>query len=165
MRTAEAGPIGRLGRWTATHFGVVLGIWLVIAVGLGFFAPKAEHALSGAGWEATGSESVEARDVVAREFQGLGGSAMMVVLTSKTATIDDPAYQQAIADVGLQAQTRQRGNATVVNHQAGTQRVLGQTKAGLQLWKQRPGAALNFVAGVGTQTQPVWQMPLAARLH
>ena len=29
--------------------------WVVVAVGLGFFAPRVEHALSGAGWEATGS--------------------------------------------------------------------------------------------------------------
>ena len=97
--TPVLGPIGRLGYWSATHRKLVAVIWLVAAVALGFFAPKAEHALSGAGWEATGSQSVEARDVVAREFQGLGGSAMMVVLTSKTQTVDSPAYQQAIADV------------------------------------------------------------------
>ena len=52
----KVGPIGRLGRWTTEHFRIVAIIWLVIAIGLGFFAPRAEHALSGAGWEATGSE-------------------------------------------------------------------------------------------------------------
>lgn len=56
------GPIGRLGRYTATNFRLVAIIWLVIAVGLGFFAPRVEHALSGAGWEATGSESVSPRN-------------------------------------------------------------------------------------------------------
>ena len=84
VATPTLGPIGRLGYWSATHRKLVAVIWLVAAVGLGFFAPQAERALSGAGWEATGSQSVEARDVVAKEFQGLGGSAMMVVLTSKT---------------------------------------------------------------------------------
>ena len=44
--------------YTATHFRVVLIAWLVIAVVLGFFAPRVETALSGAGWETTGSESV-----------------------------------------------------------------------------------------------------------
>ena len=58
----SVGPIGRLGAWTATHFRVVALAWVVIVVGLGFFAPKVEKALSGAGWEASGSESVEARD-------------------------------------------------------------------------------------------------------
>ncbi len=52
------GPIGRLGHYTATHFRTVAIAWALVAVVLGFFAPKVEHALSGAGWEATGSESV-----------------------------------------------------------------------------------------------------------
>lgn len=42
-------PVGRLGRWAATHFGVVVVVWVLIAGGLGFFAPRVEHALSGAG--------------------------------------------------------------------------------------------------------------------
>ena len=46
----KVGPIGRLGRYTATHFRVVLIAWLLIAVMLGFFAPRVETALSGAGW-------------------------------------------------------------------------------------------------------------------
>ncbi len=47
--TAQLGPIGRLGGWTAAHFRVVLSAWIVIAVGLGFFAPRVETALSGVG--------------------------------------------------------------------------------------------------------------------
>ena len=38
--------------------------WAVLAVGLGVFAPKVERALSGAGWEATGSESLQVRETV-----------------------------------------------------------------------------------------------------
>ena len=58
-RAREVGPIGRLGRWTADHVRtVVVVVWVVVAVALGAFAPRAEHALSGAGWEASGSESV-----------------------------------------------------------------------------------------------------------
>ena len=49
------GPIGRLGRWTATNFRAVAAAWVLIAVAAGVFAPRVEHALSGAGWEATGS--------------------------------------------------------------------------------------------------------------
>ena len=70
------GPIGRLGRYTATHFRVVAIAWAVVAVALGAFAPKVEHALSGAGWEATGSESVKTRELVDRNFQGLSSSAL-----------------------------------------------------------------------------------------
>lgn len=43
-----------------------------VAVGLGGFAPRVEHALSGAGWEATGSESVAAREAIDRSLGGRG---------------------------------------------------------------------------------------------
>jgi len=43
------GPIGRLGYWMAGHVRVVVVAWAVIAVGLGVFAPRAEHAISGNG--------------------------------------------------------------------------------------------------------------------
>ena len=46
------GPIGRLGRWTAGHIRLVVIVWAVVAIGLGALAPRADHALSGAGWEA-----------------------------------------------------------------------------------------------------------------
>lgn len=57
-RATALGPIGRLGRYTATHVRQVVIAWVLIAVVLGAFAPRVETALSGAGWEATGSQSV-----------------------------------------------------------------------------------------------------------
>lgn len=63
------GPIGRLGRYTATHIRLVAIAWALVAVGLGVLAPKVEKALSGAGWEATGSESVAARKVIDKNLQ------------------------------------------------------------------------------------------------
>ncbi len=114
----QLGPIGRLGRWSATHKKIVAIVWVIIAVGLGFFAPQAKTALSGAGWEATGSESVHARDVVQAEFQGLGGSAMMVVLTSPTEKFGDPAFTKAIADVSTILKS-DKAVSTVVQPQPG----------------------------------------------
>ncbi len=94
---SAVGPIGRLGRWTATHFRIVLAAWILIAVGLGVFAPKAEHALSGAGWQANGSESVKARGLVQREFRGLSSSGLMVVVHSPTLTVADPAFAESVS--------------------------------------------------------------------
>ena len=91
------GPVGRLGRYTATHFRLVALVWVFVALALGALAPKVEHALSGAGWEATGSESVQVRDIVDREFGGLSSSALMVVVHSPEKTVDDPAFQATIA--------------------------------------------------------------------
>jgi putative drug exporter of the RND superfamily len=96
---ANVGPIGRLGRYTATHFRVVLAAWLVVAVGLGFLAPRVETALSGAGWETSGSQSVQARQLINKNFAGLSSYALMTVLYSPTKTINDPGYEAAIANV------------------------------------------------------------------
>ena len=95
----SVGPIGRLGRYTATHFRVVLAGWLVVAVGLGFFAPRVETALSGAGWETTGSQSVQARNLIDKNYQGLSSYALMTVIYSPTQTIGSPAFRAAVANV------------------------------------------------------------------
>ena len=91
------GPLGRLGRYTATHFKLVVIAWVVVAVAFGVFAPRVETALSGAGWEATGSESVAARQAIDKNFNGLSSSALMVVVHSNEATITDPAFKAAVA--------------------------------------------------------------------
>jgi RND superfamily putative drug exporter len=96
---SRLGPIGRLGRWTATHFRAVAIAWLIVAIAFGIFAPKVEHALSGAGWEATGSESVQARQLIDDNFQGLGSYGLMVVVHSPDRTVADPAFESAVADV------------------------------------------------------------------
>ncbi|HLG08539.1 MAG TPA: MMPL family transporter [Gaiellaceae bacterium] len=78
--TPTVGPLGRLGAWMASHVRLVVIGWVVIAIGFGIFAPRAEHALSGAGWEAGGSESVGAREQIEQSFGGQGAYALMVVV-------------------------------------------------------------------------------------
>ena len=95
----KVGPIGRLGHYTATHFRVVLIAWLLIAVVLGFFAPRVETALSGAGWETTGSQSVQARQLIDKNFKGLSSYGLMTVLYSPTKTIGNPSFQATVANV------------------------------------------------------------------
>ena len=93
------GPLGRLGLWTAGHLRAVLVVWAVVALGLGAFAPKVEHALAGAGWEASGSESVETRELVDEHFGGLSSSALQVVVHSPEVPVTDPAVQSRVAEV------------------------------------------------------------------
>jgi RND superfamily putative drug exporter len=95
----RVGPVGRLGHYTATHFKVVLAGWAVVAVVLGFFAPRVENALSGAGWQASGSQSVHARQLIDRNFHGLSSYALMTVVYSPTKTVGDPTYQAVLARV------------------------------------------------------------------
>jgi RND superfamily putative drug exporter len=66
--------------------------WVVVAVGLGFLAPRVEKALSGAGWEASGSQSVSARSLIQQRFAGNSSTALMVVLFSPSLRASDPAF-------------------------------------------------------------------------
>src|SRR3712207_3750517 len=84
------GALGRLGRWTADHVRAVVIAWVLVVAGLGVLAPRAEHALSGAGWEATGSESVQARHAIDRDFGGSGAYGLTVVVHADGRTIGDP---------------------------------------------------------------------------
>jgi RND superfamily putative drug exporter len=93
------GPVGRLGGWAADHFRTVAVAWAVVAVGLAIFAPKVETALSGAGWQANGSESVHARALIQQNFRGLSSSALMVVLHSPTLTASEPSFRAAVSRV------------------------------------------------------------------
>ncbi len=93
------GPVGRLGRYTTTHFRRVLVGWILLAVVLGLLAPRVETALSGAGWEASGSQSVQARKLVERDFAGLGSYGLMTVVYSPTETVSSPAFGSVVAHV------------------------------------------------------------------
>ena len=91
-------PLARLGRWAHAHRRIVLVTWVVLAVGLGVFAPKLEHALSGAMWEVNGSDSLAARDIIDEQFGGLSSQSAAIVVHSDSLTVDAPEFQQAIAD-------------------------------------------------------------------
>ncbi len=93
------GPIGRLGRWTTEHVRFVALSWAVVALALGAFAPKVESALSGAGWQANGSESVQARTLIQRNLAGLSSSALMVVVRSHQLTTGDDGFRQTVSRV------------------------------------------------------------------
>jgi RND superfamily putative drug exporter len=76
----KLGRFGRLGLWTADHRRAVVLAWLTIIVGLGGLAPFAEHALSGAGWVAVGSQSDREAKLVSRHFPGQGTYALLAVV-------------------------------------------------------------------------------------
>ncbi|MHB8491772.1 MAG: MMPL family transporter [Solirubrobacteraceae bacterium] len=99
MKAVTVGPIGRLGRYTATHLKTVLVAWVLVALALGFFAPRVETALSGAGWETSGSQSVRARTLIDRQFHGLSSYALMTVLHSQSSTVADASFQSVLAGV------------------------------------------------------------------
>jgi RND superfamily putative drug exporter len=77
---------------------VIVG-WLLVAVVLGFFAPRVESALSGAGWEASSSQSSQARKLVERDFAGLGSYGLMTVVYSPRQTVGSAGFKSVLARV------------------------------------------------------------------
>ncbi|MEU3475688.1 MMPL family transporter [Rhodococcus sp. NPDC006774] len=82
-----------------THRRWVFGVWLIVLVALGSFAPSVFSSLAGAGWQANGSESVQVRELAQQHFGGNSSAAVQVVVHSDTAPITDAAVQDVIADV------------------------------------------------------------------
>jgi len=90
------GPLGRLGRWAAVHRGRVGLAWLFVAAVFAVFAPGVESALSGAGWQASGSTSVQVRHLARQDFGGDASSAIEVVVSANR-PITNPAVRAVIA--------------------------------------------------------------------
>ena len=93
------GPIGRLGGFAADHARAIAIAWAIAALVLATFAPKVETALSGAGWQADGSESVQARALIERSFEGRSSSALTVVVHSASATTTAPGFRESLTRV------------------------------------------------------------------
>ena len=113
------GLLSRLGVWSATHLGYVLIAWLVVVAVFGAFGVQVEQKLSGAGWQDSGSQSVRARKLVAREFNGLNSTALQVVISDDIGQIaSDPAAKEII-DKATAVLKSDRRISTVVPPQAG----------------------------------------------
>ena len=93
------GPLGRLGTWVLDHRRLVAAVWALLIVGLGIFAPRVEHDLSGAGWQADGSDSVAARDLAVEHFGGNASSAIQVVVRSSDGPVTEGEGAEVIAEV------------------------------------------------------------------
>jgi len=102
------GPLGRLGQAVLRHARLTTVLWLLVIVGLGLFAPRVESSLSGAGWQASGSESVAAREIVRAHFGGNASSALQVVVHSDDAPLTSTEGQKVIASVESTLRTDHR---------------------------------------------------------
>jgi RND superfamily putative drug exporter len=92
------GPLGRLGVWVSDHTRLTTAVWLLLIVGLGIFAPRVESELSGAGWQANGSDSVNARELAKEHFGGNASSAIQVVVHSTDGPVTTGAGKQVLAE-------------------------------------------------------------------
>jgi putative drug exporter of the RND superfamily len=99
------------------------------------FAPRVESALSGAGWEATGSESAQARQLIDRSFDGLGTYALTVVVRAPNKTVSDPAFRQTLHRV----EAKLKGDAAVAS--------VEPPRPGISISRDRHTAVIRAGAG------------------
>jgi len=100
--TSDLGPLGRLGVWVTEHRRFVIITWALLIVGLGALAPSVEKNLSGAGWQADGSESVAVRDLAQEHFGGNASHAIQVVVHSTDGPLsqgDGPAVVASVTKI------------------------------------------------------------------
>ncbi len=94
------GWLSRLGAWSATHLRIVLIGWLIAVASFGAFAPQVESVLSGGGWQDSGSQSIAARNLLAKDFAGLDSTALQVVVHNAAGSVSsDRSAQRVIAHV------------------------------------------------------------------
>ncbi len=93
-----SGLLGRIGVWVNDHARITGGTWLLLIVALGAFAPQVESSLSGAGWQADGSESVVARELAQEHFGGNASSAIQVVVHSDDAPLTSRAGKRVLTE-------------------------------------------------------------------
>lgn len=94
-----SGPLGRLGLWVVDHRRIVTSVWVLLVIGLGIFAPFVEKNLSGAGWQADGSESVSVRDLAQDHFGGNASHALQVVVQSTDGSLNSGAGKRVLDEV------------------------------------------------------------------
>lgn len=94
----DAGLLGRLGVWVNDHARITGGVWLLLIVLLGAFAPQVESSLSGAGWQDDGSESVAVRELAQEHFGGNASSAIQVVVHSTDGPLTGAAGKDVLAE-------------------------------------------------------------------
>lgn len=136
--TVTPGPLGRIGLWVVSHRRITAAVWVALIVGLGIFAPRVESELSGAGWQADGSDSVAARELAVEHFGGNASSAIQVVVRSDDAPVTQGAGAAVIAEATRLLETDGR-IAQVVAPQPGAT-------------ISRDGRTAVIIAGAGVDT-------------
>ncbi|WP_343055668.1 MMPL family transporter [Nocardioides ginsengisegetis] len=123
----------------AEHARGTMLVWLLVVVALGAFAPRVEAELSGAGWQADGSESVAARDLAQQHFGGNASSAIQVVVH---ATDGQPVTQGAGKQVLAEATRMLEADSRIAE--------VVQPQPGATL--SRDGSTAILLAGAGADT-------------
>jgi putative drug exporter of the RND superfamily len=93
--------LNRIAVFSARHRALVIGVWLVLLVGLGFASHAAGTKYSSSA-EVAGSDSQAANDIMARSFDANLSDASPLVFHTDTGTITDAEHKPTV-DASLKA--------------------------------------------------------------
>ncbi|MFF2542492.1 MMPL family transporter [Kitasatospora sp. NPDC058063] len=91
------GPLGRIAGWSFRNRGRTVLLWL-LAAGAAFGLSAGLGAKYSADYTAPGSDSKQAQQLLARDFPGLGGESISLVLTSD-GSVTDAATRGRVEDL------------------------------------------------------------------
>ena len=91
------GPFASIARTSVRYKKTVMLVWLAIVLGAAPLAVSLTSALSGAGWDAQGSEAQAVRKELRTQFPQLGAEAAMIVVTQDKPVSEAPGDVQSLA--------------------------------------------------------------------
>ncbi|GAA2746961.1 MMPL family transporter [Kitasatospora cinereorecta] len=97
------GPLGRIAGWSFRHRGRTVLLWL-LAIGVAFGLSAGLGGKYSADYSAPGSDSKQAQELLARDFPGLGGESIGVVVHAEGGVAGDAARAEVQGIIGRMAQ-------------------------------------------------------------
>lgn len=97
MSHAVKGPFASIARVSVRFRRTVMLVWLAVVLGAAPLAVSLTSALSGAGWDAQGSEAQAVRSELRTRFPQLGAEAAMIVVTQDTPIVSAPGDVKKLA--------------------------------------------------------------------
>ena len=91
------GPFASIARMSVRYRKTVMVVWMVVVLAAAPLAISLTSALSGAGWDAQGSEAQAVRNELRTRFPQLGSEAAMIVVTQDKPVSVVPGDVQALA--------------------------------------------------------------------
>lgn len=92
-----SGPLASIARFSVARKKTVMLLWAILVVAAAPLAVTLTSALSGAGWDAQGSEAQKVRNELRADFPQVGAEAAMIVVQQPQSVTEDPSVVVQLA--------------------------------------------------------------------
>jgi RND superfamily putative drug exporter len=103
MHVKPEGPLASIARFSVAHKKLVMLVWLAVVVAAAPLAIGLSSALSGAGWDAQGSDAEKVRQELRKDFPQVGAEAAMIVVQQPTPVTESPETVTMLAQGAMTA--------------------------------------------------------------